>query len=76
MQVRICSGKPMTVVASKKGFYPAGKRILMSHTLVGLLQQNSRIFDAVSLRNHMNCLAHAFSCQFCFLPSVLPSLIF
>ncbi|XP_048133887.1 protein REDUCED CHLOROPLAST COVERAGE 2 isoform X2 [Rhodamnia argentea] len=46
IDVRICSGKPMTVVASKKGFYPAGKRILISHTLVGLLQQNSRIFDA------------------------------
>lgn len=49
LQVRVCSGKPMTVVASRKGFYPAGKRLLLSHTLVGLLQQNSRIFDAVSL---------------------------
>ncbi|KAJ9557849.1 hypothetical protein OSB04_012463 [Centaurea solstitialis] len=44
--VRVCSGKPMTIVASRKGFYPAGKRILLSHSLVGLLQQISRIFDA------------------------------
>ncbi|PKI70197.1 hypothetical protein CRG98_009389, partial [Punica granatum] len=46
IDVRVCSGKPMTIVASRKGFYPAGKRLLLSHTLVGLLQQNSRIFDA------------------------------
>lgn len=47
-QVRISSGKPMTIVASKKGFYPAGKRILLTHSLVGLLQQISRIFNGVS----------------------------
>ncbi|KAI4377269.1 hypothetical protein MLD38_014929 [Melastoma candidum] len=29
-----------------KGFYPSGKRNHLSHTLVGLLQQNSRVFDA------------------------------
>ncbi|KAJ9557794.1 hypothetical protein OSB04_012408 [Centaurea solstitialis] len=46
IDVRVCSGKPMTIVASRKGFYPAGKRILLSHSLVGLLQQISRIFDA------------------------------
>ncbi|CAK9172049.1 unnamed protein product, partial [Ilex paraguariensis] len=46
IDVRVCSGKPTTVVASLKGFYPAGKRILLSHSLVGLLQQISRIFDA------------------------------
>ncbi|XP_024978945.1 protein TSS-like [Cynara cardunculus var. scolymus] len=45
MDVRVCSGKPMTIVASRKGFYPAGKRILLSHSLVGLLRQISRIFD-------------------------------
>ena len=39
----------MTVVASQKGFYPAGKRLLLSHSLVGLLQQISRVFDSVSL---------------------------
>ncbi|GJT17994.1 hypothetical protein Tco_0876700 [Tanacetum coccineum] len=28
--VRVCSGKPMTIVASRKRFYPAGKRLLLS----------------------------------------------
>ncbi|XP_050212325.1 protein REDUCED CHLOROPLAST COVERAGE 2 [Mercurialis annua] len=45
IDVRVCSGKPMTVVASKKGFYPAGKRLLLCHSLVSLLQQISRVFD-------------------------------
>lgn len=38
----------MTIVASRSGFYPAGKRALLSHSLVGLLQQISRSFDGVS----------------------------
>ncbi|KAK4431900.1 protein TSS [Sesamum alatum] len=46
IDVRICSGKPTTIVASRKGFYPAGKRILLSHSLVCLLQQISRAFDS------------------------------
>ncbi|KAK7281559.1 hypothetical protein RIF29_09661 [Crotalaria pallida] len=46
IDVRVCSGKPTTIVASRSGFYPAGKRLLVSHTLVGLLQQISRVFDA------------------------------
>ncbi|CAI0394281.1 unnamed protein product [Linum tenue] len=46
IDVRVCSGKPMTIVASKKGFYPSGKRILLCHSLVSLLQQISRPFDA------------------------------
>ncbi|KAK7304132.1 hypothetical protein RJT34_15200 [Clitoria ternatea] len=46
IDVRVCSGKPTTIVASRIGFYPAGKRPLVSHTLVGLLQQISRVFDA------------------------------
>ncbi|KAM7472897.1 hypothetical protein LguiA_011080 [Lonicera macranthoides] len=45
IDVRVCTGKPTTVVASRKGFYPAGKRVLLSHSLVGLLQQISRIFE-------------------------------
>ncbi|XP_073526532.1 uncharacterized protein [Phyllobates terribilis] len=45
IDVRLCSGKPTTVVASQEGFYPAGKRPLISGTLVGLLQQLSRVFD-------------------------------
>ncbi|XP_061355270.1 protein REDUCED CHLOROPLAST COVERAGE 2 isoform X2 [Gastrolobium bilobum] len=46
IDVRVCSGKPTTIVASRLGFYPAGKRLLVNHTLVGLLQQISRVFDA------------------------------
>ncbi|TQD80910.1 hypothetical protein C1H46_033537 [Malus baccata] len=45
MDIRVCSGKPTTIVASSKGFYPAGKRALMVHSLVLLLQQISRPFD-------------------------------
>ncbi|KAL5212192.1 hypothetical protein ABZP36_023039 [Zizania latifolia] len=45
IDVRVCSGKPVTIVASKAGFYPAGKRALISNSLVGLLQQTSRAFD-------------------------------
>ncbi|XVE94173.1 hypothetical protein REPUB_Repub01dG0259100 [Reevesia pubescens] len=46
IDVRVCSGKPMTIVASRKGFYPAGKRPLLCHSLVTLLQQISRVFEA------------------------------
>ncbi|CAN1223847.1 Protein REDUCED CHLOROPLAST COVERAGE 2 [Linum grandiflorum] len=46
IDVRVCSGKPMTIVSSKKGFYPAGKQVLLCHSLVSLLQQISRPFDA------------------------------
>lgn len=46
IDVRVCSGKPTTIVASREGFYPSGKHNLLSQTLVGLLQQISRIFDA------------------------------
>ncbi|KDP38729.1 hypothetical protein JCGZ_04082 [Jatropha curcas] len=46
IDVRVCSGKPMTIVASRKGFYPAGKHVLLCHSLVSLLQQISRVFDA------------------------------
>ncbi|KAB2034621.1 hypothetical protein ES319_D04G098600v1 [Gossypium barbadense] len=46
IDVRVCSGKPMTIVTSRKGFYPAGKRPLLCHSLVTLLQQISRVFDA------------------------------
>lgn len=38
----------MTIVASRAGFYPSGKRALISHSLVGLLQQTNRGFEAVS----------------------------
>ncbi|KAF3452912.1 hypothetical protein FNV43_RR03345 [Rhamnella rubrinervis] len=56
IDVRVCNGKPTTIVASRKGFYPAGKRLLLSHSLVGLLQQISRAFDAA-----YNALMKAFT---------------
>ncbi|KAI5585584.1 hypothetical protein BDE02_06G155700 [Populus trichocarpa] len=46
IDVRVCSGKPMTIVASREGFYPAGKRALLCRSLVSLLQQISRVFDS------------------------------
>ncbi|KAF8094347.1 hypothetical protein N665_0365s0033 [Sinapis alba] len=46
IDVKVSSGKPITVVASRKGFFPAGKQQLMCHSLVELLQQISRPFDA------------------------------
>ncbi|KAH9615729.1 hypothetical protein KSS87_020914, partial [Heliosperma pusillum] len=45
IDVRVCSGKPTTIVASREGFYPSGRRSLLCHTLVALLQQLSRVFD-------------------------------
>ncbi|KAG2263037.1 hypothetical protein Bca52824_070116 [Brassica carinata] len=46
IDVKVSSGKPVTVVASRTGFYPAGKQQLLCHSLVELLQQISRPFDA------------------------------
>ncbi|KAF8389259.1 hypothetical protein HHK36_025952 [Tetracentron sinense] len=46
IDVRVCNGKPLTIVASRKGFYPSGKQLLLSHSLVSLLQQISRAFDS------------------------------
>uniref|UniRef100_A0A5B6ZE29 Clu domain-containing protein n=1 Tax=Davidia involucrata TaxID=16924 RepID=A0A5B6ZE29_DAVIN len=44
MQIKICNGKLIQVVASVKGFYTFGKQSLQSHSLVDLLQQLSRAF--------------------------------
>ncbi|KAG6734003.1 hypothetical protein I3843_01G241800 [Carya illinoinensis] len=44
MEIKICNGKLIRVVASVKGFYTTGRRILQSHSLVDLLQQLSRAF--------------------------------
>ncbi|ERN07098.1 protein TSS isoform X1 [Amborella trichopoda] len=44
--VKICSGKLVNIVASRNGFYPAGKKPLEVHSLAGLLQQISRAFDS------------------------------
>ncbi|KAF6155004.1 hypothetical protein GIB67_035751 [Kingdonia uniflora] len=46
IDVRVSNGKPVTIVASRKGFYPAGKRALLSQSLVTLLQQISRSFES------------------------------
>ncbi|XP_078443791.1 tetratricopeptide repeat (TPR)-like superfamily protein [Wolffia australiana] len=46
IDVRMCNGKPATIVASREGFYPAGRRALLSRSLVGLLHQISRAFSA------------------------------
>ncbi|KAL6137794.1 hypothetical protein ACLB2K_063083 [Fragaria x ananassa] len=44
MQIKICNGKQIQVVASLKGFYTVGKQFLQSHSLVDLLQQLSTAF--------------------------------
>ncbi|KAM0957002.1 hypothetical protein ACFX2I_025140 [Malus domestica] len=44
IQIKICNGKQVQVVASVKGFYTVGKQFLQSHSLVDLLQQFSRAF--------------------------------
>ncbi|XP_074312672.1 protein REDUCED CHLOROPLAST COVERAGE 3-like isoform X1 [Silene latifolia] len=44
LQVKICKGKIIQVVASRKGFYTLGKQLLQSHSLVDLLHQQSQAF--------------------------------
>ncbi|KAL8042966.1 hypothetical protein ABFX02_09G087500 [Erythranthe guttata] len=44
MQIKICNGKLIQVMASEKGFYSLGKQFLRSHSLVDLLQQQSQAF--------------------------------
>ncbi|KAI6689904.1 hypothetical protein NL676_026732 [Syzygium grande] len=44
IQIKICNGKLVNVVASVKGFYTQGKVFHQSHSLVDLLQQLSRGF--------------------------------
>lgn len=47
LQIKICNGKLIEVVASEKGFYTVGKQSLQSHSLVDLLKQLSRGFANV-----------------------------
>lgn len=49
LQIKICNGKVIPVVASTKGFYTTGKQFLQSHSLVDLLQQLSQAFANVSI---------------------------
>ncbi|KAK9282399.1 hypothetical protein L1049_005316 [Liquidambar formosana] len=44
IQIKICNGKLIQVVASVKGFYTVGKQFLLSHSLLELLLQLSRAF--------------------------------
>uniref|UniRef100_A0A803LE96 Clu domain-containing protein n=1 Tax=Chenopodium quinoa TaxID=63459 RepID=A0A803LE96_CHEQI len=44
LQIKICNGKIIQVVASKKGFYTLGKQLVQSHSLVDLLHQHSQAF--------------------------------
>lgn len=48
LQIKICNGKIIQVMASTKGFYTLGKQYLQSHSLVDLLQQQSQAFANVS----------------------------
>ncbi|GKV45461.1 hypothetical protein SLEP1_g52537 [Rubroshorea leprosula] len=44
MQIKICNGKQIQVVASVKGFYAVGKQSYQSHSLVDLLRNLSQAF--------------------------------
>ncbi|PPR94814.1 hypothetical protein GOBAR_AA25856 [Gossypium barbadense] len=44
MQIKICNGKLIQVVASIKGFYTVGKHFFKSHSLLDLLQNLSQAF--------------------------------
>ncbi|CAN4098414.1 unnamed protein product [Withania somnifera] len=44
LQIKICNGKTLQVVAAAKGFYTLGKPLMRSHCLVDLLQQLSQAF--------------------------------
>ncbi|KAL6497084.1 hypothetical protein OROGR_029013 [Orobanche gracilis] len=44
MQIKICNGKIINVMASVKGFYTLGKQFLQNHSLSDLLQQQSQAF--------------------------------
>lgn len=47
MQIKICNGKLVNIVASVEGFYTVGKQIIQSHSLVDVLQQLSSAFANV-----------------------------
>ncbi|KAF9617084.1 hypothetical protein IFM89_033189 [Coptis chinensis] len=44
VEIKICNGKLIHVVASVNGFYTSGKQLVQSHSLVDLLQQLSQAF--------------------------------
>lgn len=49
LQIKICNGKTLQVVAAAKGFYTLGKPLMRSQCLVDLLQQLSQAFANVSI---------------------------
>lgn len=51
IQIKICNGKLIQVVASVKGFYTLGKQLSQSHSLVDLLQNLSQAFANVGVLN-------------------------
>ena len=48
IQVKLCNGKLLTIIAGKKGFYNVGKQLVRSSNLVNLLQKLSKAFSNVS----------------------------
>lgn len=44
LEIKICNGKLIHVLATAKGFYTSGKQLIQSHSLVDLLQQLSQAF--------------------------------
>ncbi|KAJ6796078.1 protein TSS-like [Iris pallida] len=44
MEIKVCNGKLLNIVAAANGFYTRGKNRVQSHSLVDLLQQLSRGF--------------------------------
>ena len=49
VQVRVCTGKPTTIVASRIGFCLVEKLVPVSYTLVDILQQIGTVANAISL---------------------------
>lgn len=67
-QVKVCNGKLLHIVASVKGFYPAGKMHTVSRSLVDLLQQLSSGFANVSKRESTCLLSmHCLLCLYSYL---------
>ncbi|KAK6147821.1 hypothetical protein DH2020_018733 [Rehmannia glutinosa] len=61
MQIKICNGKIIHVMASVKGFYTLGKQFLQSHSLVDLLQQQSLAFCKRNSEKKNDLFCYSFS---------------
>lgn len=60
MQVKICNGKLVNIIASVEGFYSVGKQFMRSHSLVNLLQQLSSAFANVGTCFHSALVGKSF----------------